>query len=70
MIPDLNNNKCTHTQNNAQKINNNLFYFSGTFYRTLNDIKKNQDSDLYKVDDEITYYLVEWGEIEANSLKL
>lgn len=53
MIPDLNNNKCTHTKNNTQKINN-LFYFSGTFYRTLNDIKKkNQDSDLYKVDEEL-----------------
>ena len=53
MIPDLNNNKCTHTKNNAQKINNNLFYFSGTFNRTLNDIKKHQDSDLYKVGDEL-----------------
>lgn len=58
VIPDLNN---VHTKHN------NLVYFSGTFYRTLNDILKNQVSDLCKVDEEL---LFEWGEIEANSLKL
>lgn len=32
-----------------------LFYFSGTFYRTLNDILKNQVSDLCKVDEELLF---------------
>ena len=31
----------------TQKINNNLFYFSGTFYRTLNDIKKKIKSVIF-----------------------